>query len=174
MLIPRNLRGALTRESPIAANVIAFSGAQDHIKLPLNEDSAHSAHLALQAYYESLTFETGTMVEPSRQTIDHGRVETLKRREKFATLSVELHLPYGQPTTTIVVPNRAILSERRIYRLGKAQGFNFNHWLGAAFVGMIYALMCDWRTAGYPPLDDEAFLPFTGKVGAWTVKLVQS
>lgn len=142
-------------------------GAQRRI-IQVPARAFESAEAMLQ-FYEELEFSTGTMVEPSRQTIDHGRVETLKRRQKFSTLSALLH-DEGYDTL-IEIPNEALLSPRRIYRasFGFMQAMRPSVCVSTA--DMIYKLLQDWRDEGYPDLEGRP--DFDGKVSGWTVRLVQ-
>lgn len=128
--------------------------------------------------YADREFSTGTMVEPSRATIDHGRLLTLRRRDLFSRLHAEI--TGSGSSVTWQVPNEALLSPRRIDRILEALNLAGSKKprgeISACIADEIFRLLQAWRDGGltvpiheigYPVVVGEA-----GRVGGWTIRLV--
>ena len=108
-----------------------------------------------------------TMIQASAPTNIAGRYMLRLQRENFAKLEalVWLNTPDDAP---IRIPNNAMLSPRRIARILQNE-VGVRGLSAAPIADMIFKLMGDWRSEGFPDLTEVQ--PFTGRVGFWTIML---
>lgn len=122
---------------------------------------------------------SGTMMPAARASIDHGRIETLRRREAFSRVHVEIRSG-GIGPIYFEIPTEAMLSPRRIYRVLKKDtkvkwGYSKKNRRRARarkaieFADAIHTLLRDYRSNGYQ-LDTIG----TASVYSWRLRLVQN
>lgn len=123
----------------------------------------------------------GTVHTPAVATIDHGRLETLKRREAFSKVHIEVLDKYGsKPQFSIATDD--MLSPRRIARSIVTGLDTTMHWgngkrrarrnrgeKAIQFADAAYELLCAYREYGY-------ILPdiLEVRVKSWRVRLVSN
>lgn len=100
----------------------------------------------------------GRYMPGAKMTIDHGRVGTLKRREMFSRITVKLTSNDGWYAT---IPNRAILSPRRIQRAIDHSLVGGN---GADIADEVHRMLSDWAHTDYQVVFDNK-IPLLGRIG---------
>tara|TARA_R110002020_G_scaffold404912_1_gene614953 strand:- start:1841 stop:2188 length:348 start_codon:yes stop_codon:yes gene_type:complete len=107
-----------------------------------------------------------TMIEASAPTDIAGRYALQIQRENFAKLEARMWI--STDATALRIPNKAMLSPRRIARLLQTER-GLKGTIATPIADMTYKLMRDWRYEGFPDLNYTQ--PFTGTVGFWNVML---
>jgi len=83
----------------------------------------------------------------ARMTIDHGRVGTLKRREMFSRLSAVI---VNKDHVFIELPNKALLSPRRIQRIADDSTIGITPSDAMGIADSIFEMMNEWSQNNYP------------------------
>ena len=106
----------------------------------------------------------GRYMPGAKMTIDHGRVGTLKRREMFSKVTVILEVP---DNSYAVIPNKAILSPRRIQRAIDHSMIDGN---GADIADEVQGMLKEWSETDYQVTFGN-MLPLLGTVGDIDIRM---
>ena len=107
-----------------------------------------------------------TMIQASAPTNIAGRYTLRLQRENFAKLEAIVWIM--QEAEPVRIPNKAMLSPRRIARILQNE-LGVRGLSSALIADMIFKLMGDWRSEGFPDLTESH--PFIGHVGYWGTML---